>query len=115
MGFVQFEATENWTDAAQGSEAVFYTTPPTTVVPAISMTLLDSGIALFAKGARLPRYSGATAVVLTDANIDAATSLTPATAGDGFIAWLTDSTYGRLLRIGSNGSDWYYWQMSVAL
>lgn len=52
----------------------------------------------------------------TDAEIDAATGLTPATAGAGWQCTIKDSNgTGLLYRIESDGTDWFYTVMTKAL
>lgn len=51
----------------------------------------------------------------TDAEIDAATGLTPATAGPGYMTLISDSDgSGLLYRIFSDGTDWYYEALTKA-
>jgi len=59
-------------------------------------------------------YSGATTVDVTDAEIDAATGSTPAAKGAGYLAWLEDTTFGRVFLFGTpDGTNWYWVQMNL--
>lgn len=52
----------------------------------------------------------------TDSEIDAATGLTPASAGAGYHRTIKDTSgSGLLYRIESDGSDWYYIVMTKAV
>lgn len=52
----------------------------------------------------------------TDAEIDAATSLTPATAGAGYQVTIKDSDgSGSLYKVESDGTSWYYIELTQAL
>jgi hypothetical protein len=51
----------------------------------------------------------------TDAEIDAATGLTPATAGAGWKCTIKDSSgSGRLYIVESDGTQWNFWAGTIA-
>jgi len=61
------------------------------------------------------RYSGSMSLVPTDAEFDSVTGTTAGSQNGGWHAMIHDLTYDREIVLFSNGTDWYYWKLDLAL